>query len=315
MVLILSLVACSDTEDKTQPLDELFDSATKQSASPEIDGAEEVIGLADSVCCPVMINLMDPDKKQQEWLAMEAETYCESYGIAYIRPDYQIFPDKLFADTVNYQCDNGKSCKLNLRAVADNYVNGMVFWRPDSVPLFVPASEKDTVFNSSAAEIYYRFTYQNSDAEKDSITLAEYTERYHDMIPEIQEKYHFGESARKMRQRSIDYKAEGGINNVLVAKIYFSFKYLLQKEKIELIAYNLIHYPLAYTEGGEKVPVNSPEDFIKLSDRILSDDFRQNFLRTNHYRLLGVDNRIMVGDNLMFFSRIGGDVKIVEINN
>jgi hypothetical protein len=315
MVVLFGLIACSETDENTQPLDELYKSITTRKSRPEIDGAVQVKDVTDSVCCPVMINMMDPEKGEQQWLAMEAETYCESYGIAYIRPDYKTFPSQLNANTVSYKCLDGQVCNLSLKPFVEHHADGMVFWRPDSIPLFVPASDNDSVFNSSAAEIYYRFTFQDSGLETEGITPSEYIARYNEMIPEIKERYHFGEIAKKMRSRDVNYMKEGGLGNIEVAKIYFSLKYLLGENKTEIIAYNLIHYPLAYTENGENVPVKSPEEFIVLSDRIFSKDFRENFLRTDHYRLLGVDKRVMVGENLMFFARIDGGVKIVEINN
>ncbi|MFO7880114.1 MAG: hypothetical protein ACQES0_07145 [Bacteroidota bacterium] len=313
-VVLMMFMSCDDDGDNSADLDSIYE-PFEYTQDREIENAILIEDIADSVTAPVMISLLNLQDEEQNWVSVEAETYCESYDIAFLKPKYKQFPDEVHENKLYYQGKDEMAGVIDIAPLIKEYSEGLVFWRPDSMPVFLPYDSTRPVFNSAGAEKYYSFTWNSPEPDKDSLTKADYRSKLKEMRPEIMEKYHFGSIAKKLRERHVDYYADAGIGNNELAEVYFTLAYLLEKDKTEMIAYTLIAYPFDFSINGKKQQIDSPGDFIKHADDILSDEFRKAFESASHFRLVGVDKRLMLGDNRLFFGRVDKEVKIVEINN
>ncbi len=312
--VFLALVACNSNEDeysviyKNTPIKE-------NSIVYETGRLVPVDDISVDPDMPLMISLLDESDDTQSWLNMEAKTYCESYDIIYVAPEYKHYPHVLRKQFIRYNDDKGNVHKLDLSGIVESYNNGFMLMKPDTTPVFMPWDTSSIHFDAPAAEAYFQFTYDDVNSNSVNYSEEDYLRMFHDMKSTINEKYNFNDITIQMRNRNFDMKLETGLSNRSIVEAFYTFKYLIEEDKPEMIAHNMISYPLKVISGNKSLFINTPNEFINKYPGIVKTDLKNTMDQSTVFNLKSDKAGFMLNDGDVYFKNKDEDIMITSIKN
>ncbi len=312
IVVFVVLFSCNSNEDEYNII---YDNTSIKENNIVYESGRliPVNDLSVDVAVPMLIGLLDDSVDAQRWLNMEAETYCESYDLLYLRPEYSSFPNGLIKDYIKYKDNDGNLHKLDLSGIVDSYSNGFFLIKPDTVPVFMPWDTSSIHFDAPAAEVYYRFTFDDNKNNEHEYSAQDYVRMFPEIKLTINEKYNYKDITTKMNSRNFDLQLETGLSNRAIVEAFYIFKYLVEEGNTKMIAHNVISYPLKLTSPDATTLIKTPKDFINEYNNIITPDLKQTIHQSTVFNLNPDKAGFMLNDGDVYFKNQKQDIRITVI--
>ncbi|MFO7790008.1 MAG: hypothetical protein R6V32_05495 [Bacteroidales bacterium] len=271
--------------------------------------------ISENVRVPLIVGLINKSDEAQNWLHMETETYCESYGLLYLQPDYKQFPDVLNRKYIRYRDDEGKMHKLNVKNLTESYEEGFVLCKPDTTAVFMPWDSSSIHFDAAAAEAYFQFTYKDTVQDiNPNYSAEDYKKMFPELKSTVNNKYDFENIIRQMKNRNVDFRFETGMKNRSIVEAFYTFKYLVEQDNMEMIAHNMIHYPLKVYSGDREIEIKKPKSFIQKADKIISGDLKNAIVEGTVFNIKADKSIFHLNDKDVSFDKKDNKIVVVAIN-
>ncbi|MEA3449004.1 MAG: hypothetical protein U9Q98_11265 [Bacteroidota bacterium] len=312
--VLLAFFACNSNEDEYTIIFENTEDRENNIAY-ESGRLVTVHDISVEVNMPVMISFLDESIDAHNWLNMEAETYCESYGIIYKTTEYKHYPHVLKTKFIRYSDKSGNVHKVDVSDMAASYNNGFIMMKPDTLPVFMPWDTSSIHFDAPAAEAYYQFTYDDDNPDDINYMAEDYIRMFPEMKSTINETYNFNDITIQMRSRNFDLQLETGLSNHSIVESFYTFKYLVENDQPEMIAHNMISYPLKVKSGNNAFFINTPTEFINEYKNIIKTDLKNTIDESTIFNLKPDKAGFMLNDRAVYFKNKKEGIMITHIKN
>ncbi|MGC9330801.1 MAG: hypothetical protein ACP5DZ_02865 [Bacteroidales bacterium] len=315
VIVLLFFIACNNNENEYTIV---FENTGEQANKIAYESGRLVPANDISVdaAIPLMLSLIDTKAGEaQSWLIMEAETYCESYDIVLLKAEYREFPYQLKKQLLRYEDKKGNVHRLDVAKITESYSNGFLLMKPDSTPVFMPWDTSSMHFDAPAAETYFQFTYHDDKNYNINYSAEDYIRMFPDMKSTINETYNFNDIAIQMRSRNFDLQLETGLSNLAIVEFFYTFKYLVENDQPEMIAHNMVSYPLNVISGNDAFLINTPGEFISKYNDIIKTDLKNTIDASTVFNLKPDKAGFMLNERAVYFKNEKDSIMITHIKN
>ncbi|MDA3820254.1 MAG: hypothetical protein PF590_07345 [Candidatus Delongbacteria bacterium] len=313
--VLLAFIACNSNEDEYTIIFENTENR-ENSIVYESGRLVPVDDISVDAARTLMLSLLDTKAGEaQSWLMMEAETYCESYDIKLLKTEYRNYPYQLKKQCIKYKDKKGNVHRLDVAQITKSYSNGFLLMKPDSPPAFMPCDTSSMHFDAPAAEAYFQFTYDDDKQNNINYSAEDYIRMFHDMKSTINETYNFNDITIQMGSRNFDLQLETGLSNRAIVEFFYTFKYLVENDQPEMIAHNMISYPLKVISGNKSFLINTPNEFISEYKGIIKTDLKNTIENSTVFHLKSDKAGFMLNDGNVYFKNKKEEIMITHIKN
>ncbi len=311
--ITLIIIACNSGEDEYTIIYENTQHR-ENSIMYESGRLIRVDDVSVDVSIPIMISLLDDSIDTHRWLNMEAETYCESYDIVFKVPEYKHYPYALRSNFIKYRDKKENVHKLDISDIAEAYSDGFILIKPeDTTPVFMPQYTSSIHFDAPVAEAYYQFTYDDDNPDNINYTAEDYVRMFSDMKKTINKTYNFNDITIQMGSRNFDLELETGLSNHSIVEAFYTFKYMVENDQPEMIAHNMVSYPLKVIAGNDSYFINSPKAFVKEYNRIVKKELKNTIEKSTVFNLTPDKAGFMLNDGDVYFKNQKQEIRITVI--